>query len=345
MRRTLEPGTKQDDGRWPSARLIQTAVVVENRVLCREHYRLALSVECFPKAAAGQFIHLSPELRCASTGLNDAAPASAHDAWAREYARPMLRRAFSIAGLRRGSLGRTERGGARDPATGVPAEVDVIYRVVGAATRWMKSLRSGDFVSVLGPLGNRFPIRRDKRLAWLVAGGVGLPPMLWLAEELHAAGVQTTAFCGVQSASLMPLSLETGVSPDRAGAQATLAATEFARCGVPVVLSTDDGSLGFHGHVGAALQAFAATDPPAADDLVVYTCGPERMMRFVAEFCAARDVECYACMERAMACGTGTCQSCVVAVHDDSDADGWSYRLCCTEGPVFAASQIIWDRT
>lgn len=256
----------------------------------------------------------------------------------------MLRRAFSIAGLRRRSPGRTERGAAGDTGRGGPAEIDVIYRVVGAATRWMESLRSGDFVSVLGPLGNRFPIPQGKRRVWLVAGGVGLPPMLWLAEALHAEGVHTTAFCGAQSASLMPLSLEAGVSPDRAGAQATLAAVEFARYGIPVVLSTDDGSLGFHGHVGGALQAFVASSPPAGDELVVYTCGPERMMRFVAEFCAARGVECYVCMERAMACGTGTCQSCVVAVHDDADAEGWSYRLCCTEGPVFAAPRIMWER-
>jgi dihydroorotate dehydrogenase electron transfer subunit len=66
-------------------------------------------------------------------------------------------------------------------------------------------------------------------------------------------------------------------------------------------------------------------------------------MRFVAEFCAARDVECYVCVERNMACGTGMCQSCIVAVSDAQDAAGWRYRLCCTEGPVFDAKTVLWD--
>ncbi|MFQ5473626.1 MAG: dihydroorotate dehydrogenase electron transfer subunit, partial [Dehalococcoidia bacterium] len=76
---------------------------------------------------------------------------------------------------------------------------------------------------------------------------------------------------------------------------------------------------------------------------VVYTCGPERMMQFVAGYCADRGIECYACMERSMACGMGTCQSCVVPVRNESDEQGWSYRLCCTEGPVFNAREIIWE--
>ena len=52
---------------------------------------------------------------------------------------------------------------------------------------------------------------------------------------------------------------------------------------------------------------------------------------------------CQACLERAMACGVGVCQSCVVPVADASDAQGWRYALCCTEGPVFDAAQVLWD--
>lgn len=240
----------------------------------------------------------------------------------------MLRRAFSIAGLARQDN---------------QVELSVIYRVVGRTTRWMDSLRMGSAISVLGPLGNRFPIRPDKRGAWLVAGGVGLPPMLWLAEALRAAGREVVAFCGSRSRELLPLALDERVPLSADATVATLSAVEFVRSGVPVVISTDDGSAGYRGHVGAALVAFHAAHPPDADDLVVYTCGPEIMMRFVAEFCVARAIECHACMERAMACGTGICQSCVVPIRDPGDVEGWRYRLCCTEGPVFSADDIIWD--
>ncbi|UCC31133.1 MAG: hypothetical protein JSU86_02425 [Phycisphaerales bacterium] len=240
----------------------------------------------------------------------------------------MLRRAFSIGGLRRA-----------DDAV----HLDVIYRVVGAATRWMESLSVTDRLSLLGPLGNGFPIHDRKRVAWLVAGGVGLPPMLWLAEALQNAGKHTVAFCGAQTGDLLALTLEPSVRPADDAGRATICCREFAQSGAPVVVSTDDGSLGFRGHIGAAMAAYHQANPVPQDDLVVYTCGPEPMMQFVAEYCIARDLECYACMERAMACGTGLCQSCVVPVRDDTDPDGWRYRLCCTEGPVFDASEIIWE--
>ena len=108
-------------------------------------------------------------------------------------------------------------------------------------------------------------------------------------------------------------------------------------------ISTDDGSLGFHGHIGAALAAYADANPGPTDEIVVYTCGPEIMMRGVADLCDARGIECYACMERSMACGTGLCQSCVVSVHDETAPDGWRYQLCCTDGPIFETTQIKWD--
>jgi dihydroorotate dehydrogenase electron transfer subunit len=65
------------------------------------------------------------------------------------------------------------------------------------------------------------------------------------------------------------------------------------------------------------------------------------MMRALGDICIENNIDCYLSMERRMACGMGTCQSCVVKIEDDSD-QGWSYRLCCTDGPVFEAKKIIW---
>ena len=239
----------------------------------------------------------------------------------------MLRRAFSIAALSRTAGG---------------VDVDVIYRVVGKATGWMETLRAEDRISVLGPLGHPFPISEEKPNAWLVAGGVGLPPMLWLAEALQLSGKNTIAFCGAQTKDLLALSWrDEHASTD--AKTATLCAKEFADFGARSIISTDDGSLGFPGHIGSAMQTYHKHSADRADQVVVYTCGPERMMRFVADYCITRDIECHVCMERAMACGTGLCQSCVVPIADSSDPDGWRYRLCCKDGPVFAAETIVWE--
>ncbi len=92
-----------------------------------------------------------------------------------------------------------------------------------------------------------------------------------------------------------------------------------------------------------ALAAYTDANAESPGDVVVYTCGPEIMIRGVAGFCRKRGIEYHVCMERSMACGTGLCQSCVVPVRDACDAEDWHYRLCCTDGPVFDAAQIKWD--
>lgn len=311
---------------------IQCGLVTENRAVCTEHFRLSLRVGHFPATRPGQFVHLSPWIdeAAASYAAVDAGAQWVRPStrWSAQVASPMIRRAFSVAALRRDGDG---------------VVIDVIHRVVGKATRWLAGLAPGDRASVMGPLGNDFPIHPTKSRAWMVAGGVGLPPMLYLAEALHTAGKRATALCGAQRADLFPFGLNENCPPDPTAREARPTAAEFAACNTPVVLSTDDGSIGFAGHVGAALSAHfdAQGGASIADDLAVYACGPERMLEFVGKFCMERGIECHLCMERSMACGTGTCQSCVVPVRDADDAEGWRYQLCCTDGPVFDARDVL----
>ncbi len=283
--------------------------VVDNIPLCREHFRLVVEVEDFPPAEPGQFL----QIQCRE--ISDLG-------WA---GGAFIRRPFSIGGLRR---------------DGHRAEMDILHRAIGPGTHWLARLRAGDTVSVIGPLGQPFPIPTDRKRAYLVGGGIGLPPLIWLAEALRRAGIPAIAFCGARSSDLIPLTRQTDVAIS--GDTGSLAYEEFACNQTPVVLSTDDGSLGFAGRIPDAFSAHLSQNPPSRE-AVVYTCGPEIMMRATADIAEHHDVPCYVCLERVMACGMGTCQSCVVPVHDESATDGWRYRLCCTDGPVFRSREVIWE--
>jgi dihydroorotate dehydrogenase electron transfer subunit len=300
----------QVDGTRSAARMMQ-ARVLRQEELCLGHGRVVLALPRIDGAQPGQFLHVGP--------VQDAGVLPA---------RPFLRRAFSIGGLRSGDGG---------------CEADIIYRVQGEGTRWLAGLRAGDELSVLGPLGRGFKPVPGKSTAWLVAGGVGLPPILWLAEHLGRSDRSVVAFCGARSADLIPLTVRDPRAIS-AGVVATVdASEEFGRLGTPLLLSTDDGSVGFRGSVLGALDAYRVAWGGRDDDVVVYACGPEVMLAAVAEWCGVRGLTCFVCMEREMACGTGTCQSCVVRVRDEEDEEGWRYALCCTEGPVFDARDVLWS--
>jgi dihydroorotate dehydrogenase electron transfer subunit len=321
------------------------STVVVNIPLCREHYRLVLQLDEFPATEPGQFIQL--ECRDGDRDYEpdrqwdwepgDWEPGSrlgiADDELAEAVA--LLRRPFSLAGR-------------RDTASGV--ELDIIHRIVGVGTDWLSRLKVGQRLHLLGPLGNRFQVPAEDGLAILVGGGVGIPPMLYLAEKL--ANRKCVAFCGALTRDLIPMTIL-----DRDGASGQEAVTpsmmveEFARHGIPSVITTDDGSYGFRGFVTQALELYLdslSTQHSALGTAVIYTCGPEPMMKRVAEIAAYRGIECQIAVERAMACGMGTCQSCCIRVKKPDPAQPplpgkeWCYRLACTDGPVFRGVDLLW---
>ena len=332
-------------------RSVAVGRVLENRRLCDEHYRLRLGLAAFAPARAGQFV----QLQCRGPGepadLLDR-PWSPGDRPALAQPElvgkePLLRRPLSLAGFRR--VGDGASGGA---------ELEVIYRTVGTGTNWLAAVGVGMELSVLGPLGNGFsvecgtgerstgvpPVSRMgvspmPRKAALISGGVGIGPMLFLARTLRDAGVEVVAFCGARSARLLPLTIA-GTGPSPVG-EPLPCIEEFARLGVNTVVATDDASLGVGSTVTEAFRHYLDARLPGTGELGVYSCGPEPMMRAAADLCLARGYTCHLAMERHMACGMGTCQSCVVKLRDDNDR-GWSFKLCCTDGPVFDAREILW---
>jgi dihydroorotate dehydrogenase electron transfer subunit len=366
--------------------------VVANVPLCREHYRLVLGLRDFPATDPGQFIQISCrdlDVEYSPEREVDWQPGRKLDVRGEELMTPlaMLRRPFSLAGR-------------RDTSEGV--ELDIIHRVVGVGTDWMSRLNVGDHVHVLGPLGNRFHLPAKEGLAVLVGGGVGIPPMLYLAERLE--GYRAVAFCGALTRDLLPLTVLPMERPPGVDSFEPMGNIgEFARHGVGSVITTDDGSYGFRGFVTQALEKYldglgfrvrgsdegsgfsiqgsgkkgsgfrvqgsenaGAVHPnsgevappsslnpeprtlnPSSILPILYTCGPEPMMKRVADIAAARGLECQIAVERAMACGMGTCQSCCIRVRKPVESvplrgRDWAYRLACTDGPVFKGADLLW---
>ena len=298
--------------------------------LCSRHYLLTLRMEDFPPTAAGQFIQLQCRALDEQIALREIAwpPKKPPQATQPELTdrEPMLRRPLSLADRR--DL----------PAGGV--EIDIIYRVIGAGTHRLAAISPGEQLSVLGPLGNGFAVRPQKPFAALIGGGVGIPPLLYLAKTLTAQGRAAAAFFGVRTADYLPLKLIAGKTPAADGAPCACVAELSAAC-VEAAIATDDGTLGFRGLISDAFTRWFAHHDFDPRDMAVYACGPEPMERAVGDICLARGIECQLALERHMACGMGTCQSCVVKVRSDAPA-GWSFKLCCTDGPVFDAKDLLW---
>src|SRR5687768_5794592 len=168
------------------ARAQFVARISGNTRLCREHYQLLLRVDAgFPLTDAGQFIQIACRDDLAMTETAGEWVEDERGRFLRtngpdldlDHPNAILRRPFSLAGradLQQGAV-----------------ELEIIHRVVGVGTDWMSHLRAGDSVNILGPLGIRFTLPRENETALLVGGGVGIPPMLYLAATLASRGIKS----------------------------------------------------------------------------------------------------------------------------------------------------------
>lgn len=193
--------------------------------------------------------------------------------------------------------------------------VEIVYAVVGDGTRRLSEMAAGKSSTAVGPCGNPWPAVPGARRACLVAGGVGITPIVACGRMLADSGVPFDAVVGAQTA----------------GKLWGMDVLEGLGAGV-VAVTTDDGTAGRAGFTTDALADLLAK----GDYDVIYTCGPEVMMAGVARLCREAGVTCLVSMERMMCCGFGACGTCNVAM-----ADG-TYKSCCKDGPVFDAEEVAW---
>jgi dihydroorotate dehydrogenase electron transfer subunit len=199
----------------------------------------------------------------------------------------------------------------------------LLVKVVGQGTRALTELPMGGEVQCLGPLGTSFEPPTGGRRPVIVAGGVGIAPFLCFCDSLAREGIVAKVLLGGRQSQDLYLK------------------DDFAELGMDVYCTTEDGSYGRMGMVTDLLTE--VLDESRAVRL--YSCGPSAMLRRVAEIAAERNVPHQVSIERRMGCGMGCCLGCVVFTRlpGETEAEG-EYRRACTEGPVFEADQIVWNR-
>lgn len=245
--------------------------VISNAEIMRQVHLLWLEApETAAAARPGQFVMV----RCGAD----------HD--------PLLRRPLSIH--------RVARGG----------QIALLVGVVGRGTEWLSCRREGDVVDLLGPLGNGFSIQPAARSLLLVAGGIGVAPLVFLAEDALGSGHVVTLAVGAQSAS----GLYPGSSlPSKAR----------------LVTVTEDGSEGLRGMVADHIGDCAGQ----ADQ--VFACGPVAMYRSMMQKGCLTGKPVQISLEVTMGCGLGACYGCATGTRE-------GMRMVCRDGPVFELGDVVW---
>ncbi len=257
-----------------------SAPVIENEPAGRGSVvlRVRLPHNVATQARAGQFVHI----RTAESG----------DQWD-----PLLRRPMSLLGV--------------DPATD---EGLILVQNVGRGSAWLLDRKAGDTLDLLAPLGSAFTVSGNQRHLLMVAGGVGIAPLVMLADEELPKGAEIVLLIGAQTAEKhLPLHY----LPEQ----------------VEVIRATDDGTLGHLGFVTDLMPDYLDW----ADG--IFACGPNPMFRSlrtkVEQHRGVRTPPVQICIEQQMGCGMGVCLGCVVETKR-------GYLRTCTEGPVFAMDEVAW---
>ena len=197
---------------------------------------------------------------------------------------------------------------------GIDAEngtLRVVYRIAGEGTRLFSEMKEGDSLEVLGPLGNGFTMKEEKAI--IVGGGIGIPPMLELAKQLFC---EKTVVLGYRDELFLK--------------------EEFEAC-ADVVVATEDGSCGTKGTV------IDAINEANVDGAVIYACGPMPMLKALAEYAEAHNMEAQISLEERMACGIGACLGCICKTKKKDHHTNVNNQRICKDGPVFDAKEVVFS--
>jgi len=187
----------------------------------------------------------------------------------------------------------------------------ILFTVVGKGTYWLSQQRSGDIVDIFGPLGNSYSVSPDSKNLLLVAGGIGIAPLRFLAQEALSESHSVTLIFGAQS--------KTQLYPEK-----------FLPSGINLVATTEDGTIGHQGIVTDLLPDYIDW----ADQ--IFACGPAGMYQTMAQMSELRNKPVQISLEVMMGCGRGVCYGCTIKTKA-------GLKRVCQDGPVFDLDSIPFD--
>ena len=268
------------------SKIFQTkAKIIKNVEVVSDYYKMVLNAPDIAKQAQpGQFVNIR---------VND------------KY-EPLLRRPFSIHSIK-------------------GANIDILYEVIGEGTQVLSQKKPGEYLDIIGSLGHGFSYREprpENRKPILIAGGMGVAPLVFLAEKLVTREPRTE---NRKPIVLIGARTKSGL----------LCEKEFKKLGCSVKIATDDGSKGHRGFITDLLKSLLREPRTENREPILYACGPHAMLKVVAAISKKRCIPTQVSLEEHMACGIGACLGCVVRTKSGSER-------ACKEGPVFNADEIIW---
>ncbi len=220
--------------------------------------------------------------------------------------------------------------------------VELLYKKVGRGTALLSKRRVGESINIIGPIGNPFKIHLERPRPLLIGGGVGLPPMIFLAETIHQKNdIHPFVILGSEVPfPFIPCPSQTVITGIPQETIATMPLLED--WGIPNRLTSLQGFPGCHnGFVTDLAKLWLdSLDTEIHSQIEVFACGPNPMLKAVARLCQEYNLPCQVSLEEYMACGVGGCAGCVVQVAEDS---GPAMRRVCVDGPVFDAKSVFND--
>lgn len=266
----------------PVQNLVHQCKLIENRAITKDWYRLKIYAPAVAgHAEPGQFVHLR-------AGMSSD---------------PLLRRPFSI---HYADAGRKE--------------IWLLIRVAGTVTAGLAGLQPGRYLDLLGPLGNGFPAQDEAAKTILVAGGIGLAPIYFLARRRKSAALPFVLILGALTKTALP--------GDRF----------FSAVGLKPQLATDDGSRGYRGSAADLLDRRLRSGKMPAR---IHACGPVGMLSRVVELGRNYGLPTHISLESHLACAVGACLGCAFPFKVNGVIE---YRRVCRDGPVFDGEEAFFER-
>jgi dihydroorotate dehydrogenase electron transfer subunit len=220
--------------------------------------------------------------------------------------------------------------------------IDILYKIVGDGLRRLSEKRPGNSVSVLGPIGQPFRPSAERPNTLLIGGGVGIPPMVFVADHLRQQDGDWAPLAILGSELPFPFERQrSAIAAPWIDAQINATMPLFEDWGIPCRLATLAGFDGcFDGYVTELAEHWLSslcTDELSKTE--IFACGPTPMLKVVAALAAKYDLPCQVSLEEFMACAVGGCAGCAVRI---KTPDGDAMKRVCVDGPVFEAATVIW---